>query len=205
MAKRNIEFKSGRYYHIYNRGANRNKIFFEEDNYIYLLKNLKKYSVQKSFSVIAYCLMPNHYHFLLRQDSETKLNLSIGYLFNVYTKAINKKFNRAGTLFEGSFKALEVEDEKYLQELCRYIHRNPVDDKLIKNIEDWEYSNYLEWVGKRNGTLIDIKLRDKYFPLGKGYEEFVLDHFSNKQFRNEMKKYLLEIKAKNKKISDLQK
>ena len=202
MAKRNIEFKIGKYYHIYNRGANRNKIFFEEDNYIYLLKNLKKYSIKSSFSVIAYCLMPNHYHLLLRQNSESTINLAIGFLFNTYTKAINKKYNKSGTLFEGNFRALEVEDEKYLLELCRYIHRNPIDDKLVENIEEWKYSNYLEWVGKRNGSLIDIKLRDKYFPKGKGYENFVLDHYSNKQFRNEIKKDLLEMKSKNKKLND---
>ncbi len=196
MAKRKILFRKEGYYHIYNRGANKNKIFFEEDNYIYLLRNLKKYSVNYSFSVISYCLMPNHYHFLLRQDSESELNISIGYLFNTYTKAINKMYKRSGTLFQGNFKVLEVEDEKYLLGLCRYIHRNPIDDKLVKNIEDWEYSNYLEWIGKRNGTLIDLELRDKYFPTGKCYKEFVEDYFSNKQFRSEMRKYVIKLRAK---------
>jgi putative transposase len=149
MAKRNIVFKKSRYYHVYNRGANRNKIFFAKENYLFLLKKLKEYSKKFNFAVIAYCLMPNHYHFLLRQDGDDPLNISIGFLFNSYSKAINKKYNKSGTLFEGHFKCVEVDDEKYLLELCRYIHRNPVDDKVTENIEEWVFSNYLEWTGER--------------------------------------------------------
>ena len=195
MAKRNIAFRKGRYYHIYNRGANRNKIFFEKENYLYLLRKLKEYSRNYYFSVIAYCLMPNHFHFLFRQDGDASLNIAVGYLFNTYTKAINKKYNRTGTLFEGHFKCIEIEDEKYLLELCRYIHRNPVDDKLIEKIEEWEFSNYLEWIGERKGSLIDTNLRDKHFLGGKGYEEYVNDYLSNKQARNELRKFLFEMRS----------
>jgi len=110
-------------------------------------------------------------------------------------KAINKRYGRTGTLFEGHFKCIEIEDDKYLLELCRYIHRNPVDDQITGKIEDWEFSNYLEWIGKRNGNLIDLDLRDKYFLNGKGYEEYVVNYLSNKQARNELKKYLFELKS----------
>jgi hypothetical protein len=89
---------------------------------------------------------------------------------------------------------VEVDDEKYLLELCRYIHRNPVDDKVTENIENWVFSNYLEWTGERKGSLIDINLKNKYFPDGKGYKEFVMNFISNKQARNELKKYLFELK-----------
>ncbi|NWF90871.1 MAG: transposase [Ignavibacteriaceae bacterium] len=195
MAKRNVVFKAGRYFHIYNRGAGKAKIFFEEDNYIYLLKKIKEYSAKYEFSVIAYSLMPNHFHLLLRQDAEQSLNIALGFMFNAYTKAINKKYSRSGTLFEGSFKSIHVEDAKYLMELCRYIHRNPFDDGLVKNIEDWKYSNYLEWINKRNGSLIDKKFRDKYFPEGKGYQTFVLDHLSNKHVAKMIKQYLLKLKS----------
>jgi len=139
--------------------------------------------------------MPNHFHFLFRQDGDASLNIAVGYLFNTYTKAINKKYNRTGTLFEGHFKCIEVEDEKYLLELCRYIHRNPVDDKLVEKIEEWEFSNYLEWVGERKGSLIDTDLRDKHFPAGKGYENYVMDYVSDKQARNELRKYLFEMRS----------
>ena len=195
MAKRNVVFKAGRCFHIYNRGAGKAKIFFEEDNYIYFLKKMKEYSAEYEFSIIAYCLMPNHFHLLVRQDSEQPLNIALGFMFNAYTKAINKRYSRSGTLFEGSFKSIEVEDKKYLLELCRYIHRNPIDDGLVKNIEDWKYSNYHEWVNKRNGSLFDEQFRDKYFPSGKGYKTFVMTHFSNKQVTKMIKQCLLQLKS----------
>ena len=195
MAKRNVVFKAGRCFHIYNRGAGKAKIFFEEDNYIYFLKKMKEYAAKYEFSVIAYCLMPNHFHLLVRQDSEQPLNIALGFIFNTYTKAINKRYSRSGTLFEGSFKSIYVEDTKYLIELSRYIHRNPIDDGLVKNIEDWKYSNYHEWINKRNGSLFDEQFRDKYFPSGKGYENFVITHLSNKQVTKMIKQYLLKLKS----------
>ena len=69
MAKRYVKFFEGRCYHIYNRGCNKDKIFYEEENYLYLLKKVKVYSSELDITVAAYCLMPNHFHFLLRQDS----------------------------------------------------------------------------------------------------------------------------------------
>lgn len=199
MAKRNVKFLSDKYYHIFNRGANRNKIFFEKDNYEYLLKKVKYYKREYEFSIIAYCLLPNHYHFLFRQEGDKPLNIPIAYLFNSYTKAINKRRKRTGTLFEGPFKSIEVEDVSYLKELCRYIHRNAVDDGLVEKIEDWEFSNYLEWVGKRNGSLVDLKFREKYFKDAKNYESFVNDYVSIKQAIKGLTKYLLKLESINKK------
>jgi REP element-mobilizing transposase RayT len=196
MARRNVKFKRESYYHIYNRGADRNCIFFERENYLYLLRKLKHYSQKYNISVIAYCLMPNHYHFLLRQDGDTPINIPVAYLFNGYSKAINKKFNKSGTLFEGPFKAIEVEDKNYLMELCRYIHRNPADDELVKDILEWEFSNYHEWIGKRNGSLFDKEFIKKYFHKEKSYEEFVADFYSYKQAKNDLKKYLQEMNKK---------
>lgn len=190
MAKRNVKFKRGSYYHIYNRGANKKRIFFERDNYLYLLKKLKYYKNNYDFSVIAYCLMPNHYHFLLRQDANEPLNIPIAYLFNAYTKAINKKYKRTGTLFECPFKSIEIEDVNYLIELCRYIHRNPVDDGIVKQIDDWEFSNYLEWTGKRKGSLADLNFRDKHFKDAMSYEKYVLDYVSIKKAIKILDKHL---------------
>ena len=97
MTKRNVIFSKGKYFHIYNRGANKMKIFFERKNYIYLLKKLKYYKNKYNFSVLSYCLMPNHYHFLLRQDGDKPINIPIAYMFNAYTKAVNKMYKRTGT------------------------------------------------------------------------------------------------------------
>lgn len=198
MAKRNVKFLKGRCYHIFNRGANKRKIFFEEENYVYLLKKLKHYVKKYEFSVLAYCLMPNHYHFVLRQDGDIPLNIPIAFLFNGYTKAVNKRYNRTGTLFEGTFKSIEVEYANYLLELCRYIHRNRVDDGLVEQIEDWKFSNYLEWIEKRNGSLVDLKLRNKYFNNASSYESYVINYKSIKRAVKGLHKYLLELERNKK-------
>ncbi len=70
MARRKVEFVTGQYYHIYNRGVNQDPIFRNLDNYFFLLQRVKEYSSRFEIAVIVYCLMPNHYHFLLRQDGE---------------------------------------------------------------------------------------------------------------------------------------
>ena len=142
--------------------------------------------------------MPNHYHLLLKQDGETPLNIPIAYIFNGYTKAVNKKYNRSGTLFECPFKSIKVEDTHYLKELCRYIHRNPFDDGLVDKIEDWEFSNYPEWIGKRNGSLVDLGFRDKHFGTAMSYENYVMSFVSVKQAVREVDEYLLNLRKKSK-------
>ena len=94
--------------------------------------------------------MPNHYHFLLRQTGDYSVSEFMQSIFNAYTKAFNKMYKRTGTLFEGPFKAIEVLKEDHLLHLCRYIHRNPLEAGLVKNISDWPYSNYTEWTRKKN-------------------------------------------------------
>jgi len=155
MPKRQTQFLPGHYYHIYNRGANRDAIFFREENYAYFLKLMKKYLLGNGIAVIAYCLMPNHYHFLLRLDAEVDLSEVLARLFRAYVLAVNKQQERSGTLFEGRFQDVHVDREGYLPHLCRYIHANPVKAGLVTDPDDWPYSNYPEWVGERPGKLVD--------------------------------------------------
>lgn len=172
MSRKIPEFQSGHYYHIYNRGADRKPIFFEKENYTFLLRRIKKYIQRFSISMIAYCLMPNHYHFLVRQDADKKAGKCNQYLFNSYTKAINKRYERSGTLFEGPYRAIHVDDESYLIHLCRYIHRNPLEAKLEEKPGEWPYSNYLEWIGRRAGTLVEAQFVKQYFPASQEYIRF---------------------------------
>ena len=130
MPGRYVKFVKGNFYHVYNRGANKQKIFLEADNYLYLLKLLKKNTEKYYLAVIAYCLMPNHYHFLLRVDGDKDLSLCISSTFNSYVQAINKRYDRVGFLFSERFKAIHVSGDPYLIHLCRYIHRNPLRAKL---------------------------------------------------------------------------
>jgi REP element-mobilizing transposase RayT len=169
-----MSHEAGQYYHIYNRGANRKRIFASDDNYRYLLAQAKKFLAASLISIIAYCLMPNHYYFLLYAGSDDAIGRFIQRLFNSYTQAFNREQNRSGTLFEGRAKSILVDDEAYAIHLCRYIHLNPVAAHLVARPEDWPYSNYLEWIGKRSGTLIDHAFVKEYFPQPNGYEQFIM-------------------------------
>jgi REP element-mobilizing transposase RayT len=110
MPNRNADFTEGQYYHIYNRGAGKAKIFLVEGNYQYLIKLMQQYCQKYGVTIIAYCLMPNHYHFLLRQELGEPISKFINVLFNAYVQALNRQQGRTGTLFEGRFKHIRVDD-----------------------------------------------------------------------------------------------
>ncbi len=186
MPYRNEDFTEGQYYHIYNRGAGKGLIFFNNGNYEYLLKLVKRYYKKYGVTLIAYCLMPNHYHFLLRQDTEVPLSKFINVLFNAYVQAVNIQQGRKGTLFEGRFKHVVVDREEYLTHLCRYIHLNPVKANLVSKPEDWKYSNYQDWMGLRKGTLKDDAFIQEHFESVQEYRKFLSDWQDDKN----IKKYL---------------
>jgi REP element-mobilizing transposase RayT len=172
--------------------VNQDPIFRNPDNYLFLLQRVKEYSSRFDIAVIVYCLMPNHYHFLLRQDGEHTISTFIQGIFNSYTKAFNKAFNRKGTLFEGPFKALLVGKETHLLHLCRYIHRNPLEAGLVTHLTDWPYSNYLEWVGQRSGTLFDAKFSQEHFSDSADYKKFVLEYFPSSEMDQIVQKLSFE-------------
>jgi REP element-mobilizing transposase RayT len=176
MARRNVVFSQGGHYHVYNRGANRQPIFREDENYRFLLTRVKGAAAEQQVTVLAYCLMPNHYHFVLRQDGERPVSGFVQAVFNSYTKAFNKRYNVSGTLFEGPYQARAVTTEEYLTHLCRYVHRNPLEAGLVSRLSDWPYSNYLEWVDERQGSLVDRRFVQSRFPTPGGYARFVLDY-----------------------------
>ncbi len=192
MSQRNVQFFPGGYYHIFNRGCDREAIFRTNENYLFLLRRIRKYFEPNLVTVIAYCLMPNHYHFLLRQNSDIPISDLIQALFNSYSKAFNKMYNRKGTLFEGKYKSLHVDEENYLIHLCRYIHRNPFEAGLVSNLEGWAFSNYLEWIGKRNGALVDRAFVQSRFPSPIDYQRFVLEYVSPKKIQEGLSKYLFD-------------
>ncbi len=176
MARRKVTFAQGHYYHVYNRGVNREPIFRTDDNYVSLLRRVKESVVNFQIGIIAYCLMPNHYHFLLRQDGARPVSDFVQAVFNSYTKAFNRAFNRTGTLFEGPFHATHVDEDVYLVHLCRYIHRNPLEAGLVSHPAEWSFSNYLEWVSQRDGVLVDRAFVRENFPEPGSYERFVMEY-----------------------------
>jgi len=190
MARRKIAFLPNNYYHIYNRGALKANIFRNDADYLFLLKLVKEQAKKCNITVIAYCLMDNHYHFVLRQNGDIEVSQFMQAIFNVYTKAFNTKYKQSGTLFEGPFKAIHVERNEYLLQLCRYIHRNPIEAGMVVKPEQWHYSNYAEFVGKRKGTLIDHEFVKVNFGSPEAYEDFVMNYVPPEKAQKELRHYL---------------
>lgn len=199
MPRRTTPFVPDIYYHIYNRGNNRQAIFFEQDNYLYFLGGIKKYLVPV-VNIVAYCLMPTHYHVLVRikqtsevfKTSEVSLQVSRAmqkFLIS-YTKAINKRFERVGALLQGQFQAKPIQNYPHLMNLCIYIHGNPVKDGLVDVPEDWIYSNYLEWLGQRDGQLVDKEFIQENFDSPAEYQKLVMQYIKTRYLPDDVRKYL---------------
>jgi len=182
---------AGHYYHVYNRGCNRERIFANDGNYLFLLRRARSFLAHHPLTVIATCLMPNHYHFLLRPARDDTLAPFIQRLFNSYTQAFNRQQGRSGTLFEGRAQSILVDTDECALHLCRYIHLNPVKAGLVAHPGRWPYSNYLEWVEQRDGALVDRAFVRQYFPAPADYEAFVMGEVDPAR-EQELQRYYLE-------------
>lgn len=162
-------FETGKMYHLYNRGNNRENLFYKKENYHYFIRQFDKY-LSNFVDVYAYCLLPNHFHFLIKIKDEDEIirhlvslpkyrdaiaqSDSISFPFSKiiseqfrrffisYSQAINKQENRVGSLFQKHFKIKEVSNESYFTALVFYIHSNPQKHGLIDDFREWIYSSY---------------------------------------------------------------
>jgi REP element-mobilizing transposase RayT len=172
MPRRDIPLLPGYYYHLYNRGHNRAPIFFQPENYVFFLGRLRKYVATEHAHIVTYALLPNHYHLLLQAHTDDLSHAM--QLFGIsYTKAINKRFQRTGALFQGAFRAKLVDRDEYLLHLSRYIHLNPVRAGLVQRPEEWIYSSYRDYIGLRNGSLPHPGIVLDQFASREDYQAFV--------------------------------
>tara|TARA_R110002126_G_scaffold24432_2_gene85002 strand:- start:20 stop:628 length:609 start_codon:yes stop_codon:yes gene_type:complete len=185
-----MQFYSGHIYHIYNQGNNRQPIFFEKENYLFFIAKMRKHLLPYC-DVLAWCLMPNHFHWLIKVKEDYKnnvnfennakivesLNRSIGSLQSSYTRAINTKFDRSGSLFRSRTKAKSLHEnsrsrDNYGINCFLYIHQNPLRAEIVSKIEDWEFSSFRDYSGFRNGNIINKELAKELFELPNTAEEF---------------------------------
>jgi len=190
MAQRKTPFLPNNYYHIYNRGANRADIFLNDKDYVFLLRQVKNHIKEFDITVIVYCLMSNHYHFVLRQNGEAKISDFMQAVFYNYSSSFNQIHNHSGTLFEGPFRAILVDKNEYLLHLCRYIHRNPLEAGIVVKPEQWHYSNYAEFIGERKGKLVDHEFAKVNFGSPEAYEDFVMNYVPPEKTQKELRHYL---------------
>lgn len=145
-----VPLQYGKYYHIFNRGNNRENIFVEERNYRYFLQLYAKH-VMPIADTYAYCLLRNHFHFLVRIKTVEEQDLTglprkpsqhFSNLFNAYAKAFNKAYHRTGALFQRPFGRIEVASDAYFVYLVIYIHQNPQKHGFVEDFRTWPYSSH---------------------------------------------------------------
>lgn len=197
MKNTTAPLQPGVYYHVYNRGNNREDLFIEKRNYLYFLTLYAKH-IEPIAETYAYCLLRNHFHLLVRvkteeefrqtshhqtsqvletcdvsSDTKKKFNPSQGFanLFNAYAKAINKGYGRTGSLFEERFGRIPVTSASYFETLIFYIHYNPQKHGFVGDFHDWQWSSYQALVGTGNTRLKRDEVLGMFSGV-KGFEEF---------------------------------
>lgn len=182
-----MELEPNKYYHLNNRSNNHELLFRNRDNYIYFLTKYRKY-VSPFVNTIAYCLMPDHFHFSVYVKSKDSILIkkSIGLLLSSYTKAINKSYSRVGSLFKQHTKTKLIEDENNLLIVIAYIHQNPLRKNLVSLIEDWEFSSYQDYIFLRNGTLVDKTFIQKNVTSIESFKLFSLSKVEKNNFIYEL-------------------
>jgi REP element-mobilizing transposase RayT len=189
-------------YHLYNKGNNGQKIFFNRYNYIFFLQKIRKH-LYPYCDILAYCLMPNHFHFLIyankiTEETKTHGNKSVSVfsedlriILSSYTRAINIQEGRSGSLFQQNSKIKPINDIfhgkiskpnqiGYDYYCFHYIHNNPVSAGLVNKKEDWEFSSFQDYIGIRNGSLTNkalalkaISLEDDLFNIKDNFKDLL--------------------------------
>ena len=156
MPERIVPLTPENYFHIFNRGVNKGLIFYSERNYRFFIDRMQTY-LEPYSEILAFCLMPNHFHLLIKVLNIMFTKESLQPLFLSYAKAINREQERVGPLFQGRFQAYLVEDDDYLLDCVKYIHLNPVKANLVDRPNQWKYSSYSTYLGTSYFTFIDTK------------------------------------------------
>ena len=153
------------YFHVYNRGNSKNDIFLSDEDYRLFILRLNQnlfpdlYKPKRifsdplpegSFSLISYCLMPNHFHLLIRQNKSLPISRLILKVCTSYSKYFNRKYDRVGHVFQDQYKQVLVDHNDYLKWLSAYIHQNPVTAGIVKNPDDYRWSSAGDYIGQGN-------------------------------------------------------
>lgn len=217
MSSRKVAFAHGEYYHLYNRGNSKQTIFHDTEDYqrfinlLYLSNSNVNFKIHFSprdifeakrgeplVAIGAYCLMPNHFHLLVTQMVDGGTSKFMQKVTTGYSMYYNKKYQRTGTLFEGKFKSVHANNDRYLKYLFSYIHLNPI--KLIdsqwkkqgiksqskaKNfLLGYEFSSYKDYFGidRRQKAILTTKYFPEYFPSVKSFTTEIFDWLEYKEF-----------------------
>ena len=224
MPWRLIPLVTGEYYHTYNRGINKQPIFQDARDYKRFLEliefcsfddNRIRYSYFKRLSLeqreniltslrekntqlvdnLCFVLMPNHFHFLVKQNEVNGISRFMSKLQNSYTRYFNEKYKKLGPLLQGYFKSVWVEDDSQLLHLSRYIHLNPITSYVTKDVEDlekYQWSSYMEYLGKKSNVICKNKTILSQFQTITDYQQFVNDRIEYQRKLDRIRHLVLE-------------
>ncbi|MBL7078051.1 transposase [Candidatus Shapirobacteria bacterium] len=226
MPGRKIPLITDHYYHIYNRGIDFRPIFSDKRGYQRFIKLLEYYRFANfpfSFSklkrlsqedrgkllqsldkknhtligIVCFCLMPNHFHLLVKQTQDDGVSWFVSQLQNSYTKYFNKKHERVGPIFQSTFKSVLVENEQQLLHLSRYIHLNPYSAAMVKGFDQlisYPWSSLAVYLEKEKSQyqFCQTKTITSYFQGLKNYKKFLLDRADYQKELEQIKHLTLE-------------
>lgn len=214
MGLRRVVLAENEIYHIFNKTSFNLPLFKNKRDYrlfcesiTYYLqtnppvkfshyrKNKNRYSINprlKLVTIICFCLMPNHFHFLIKQKQKDGIKKFIQRLCNSYAHFYNTKYQLKGSLFQGNFKAVRVADDEQLLHLSRYIHLNPVTSYITEYPQQYEFSSYNAYLGKENINFIDPSIVLEQFTSLESYNKFVLQRKDYQRELENIKHLLLE-------------
>ena len=227
---RKIQFVNGEYYHIYNRGIEKMPIFRDEKDYLKFKRGLKDFNntsyyeeraamvreygfkelssflekAERVVEIVAYCLIPNHFHLILKQLMTGGIPKFLHKIGTSFTNFINKKYDRSGSLFQGPYKAIHIDNNDYLLWLSGYVNGN-AEIHGIAEAEKYQWSSYGSFLGVKEDELItdkeiilrqfsELKLKElsSLKERGEEYKKFVKVVIEESRKRKELEKYLLE-------------
>lgn len=183
-------------YHVIARGNNRDALFLSDMDRETYLRLWRKYSRELEFEIYAYVLMTNHVHWLIR-TGRVPISTIIHTIHSVYARVFNQTHERVGHVFQGRFKSQVCGDDRYVMSLCRYIHRNPLEAGLVKNLLEYPWSSYQDLCGKRSDTLIERGFWLDYFgePMAKELRQWVEENIEEHELEFEIKQAPPECKG----------
>lgn len=188
MPRREIHFVRDSFYHVFNRGSEKRTIFQSGRDYLKFRERAKENAIKFKVDILCYCLMPNHFHFLLKQCSDIPIAIFMNTIQLGHAKFFNTKYDRVGPLFQGRFKAKVIDTDEYLLQISAYIHRNPVAhsidsgnlmdsrNRIRERLRTYRYSSYREYLGLEKVKISNSDTILSYFSKTNprlSYEAFV--------------------------------
>lgn len=195
MPVRTLPFVNGEYYHVFNRGVAKIPIYYSPKDYNRFIESMVYYQLEgpkprfslfnskntilnptnKIIDFISYCLMPNHFHFLVQQTKKGGVSEFVSKLTNSYTKYFNTKNRRLGHLFQGMFKAVHIETNEQLLHVSRYVHLNPVTNYVAKDLDSYPWSSFHEYTANSQINICSKSIILEQFKSRENYKSFILD------------------------------